>query len=170
MHVQDHLTLAELKRRARAEKDAKLARRFQIIVLAIEGWTAPAIAQSVGLSRRVCQQWVQRFNREGSEGLRDKPGRGKPPLLTPEEEARLKERIDRGPTAEDGVCAFRGQDIQRILETEFGKTRSLDTIYYVLRKMGYASLAPRPQHRKADPEAQTRFKKSSPKRWQQSPK
>jgi transposase len=168
MHVEDHVGLAELKRLARAEKHAKLSKRIQMIVLAIEGYTAPAIAQSVGISRRVCQQWVQRFNQEGLDGLQDKSGRGKPPLLTPAERERLKQRIDAGPTVEDSVCTLRGKDIQRILEEEFGKVRSLDAVYYLLHQLGYSSLMPRPQHRKADPEAQAHFKKSSRGSWQSS--
>lgn len=161
MHVEDHVPLAELKRLARFERDAKLSKRYQIIVLAIEGYTAPAIARSLGLSRRPCQQWVRRFNEEGLAGLDEKPGRGRPPLLTPEEQTRLKDRIDAGPTEADGVCTLRGKDIQRILEVGFGKVRSLDTVYYQLHQMGYSSLAPRPQHRNANPEAQAAFKKSS---------
>jgi len=169
MHVVDHVGLVDLKRLARGEKNAKLSKRIQMIVLAIEGYTAPAIARSLGLSRRACQRWVQRFNEAGLEGLQDKTGRGKPPLLTPEEQEQLKQRIDAGPTTADGVCTLRGKDIQRILESEFGKVRSLDTVYYLLHQLGYSSLVPRPQHRKADPEAQAAFKKSSRLSWQKSP-
>jgi transposase len=165
MHVEDHLSLVELKRLARAEKNVKLSKRMQMIVLAIEGYTAPAIALSLSSSRRVCQEWVQRYNAEGLEGLQDKIGRGRAPLLTPEEQEIFKQRIDAGPTAEDGVCALRGKDVQRILEEEFGKVRSLDTAYVLLHQLGYSSLVPRPQHRYADPEAQADFKKSSQRSW-----
>lgn len=161
MHVEDQVELAELKRLARAEKDARLAKRMQMVVLAIEGFTAPAIAMSLGTSRRTCQHWVRQFNERGLEGLHDKPGRGKPPLLSPEEQKRLEQRIAAGPTPKDGVCTFRGKDIQRILETEFGKVRTLNAVYYLLHWMGYSSLAPRPRHRKAAPEAQATFKKNS---------
>jgi len=61
---------------------------MQMVVLAIEGYTAPAIAQSLSSSRRVCQHWVQRYNADGLKGLQDKPGRGKSPLFTPEEQER----------------------------------------------------------------------------------
>lgn len=57
MHVEDHLSLAELKRLARGEQDVKLSKRMQMVVLAIEGYTAPAIARSLSSSRRVCQHW-----------------------------------------------------------------------------------------------------------------
>ena len=43
-------------------------------MLAMRGYTAPAVAMSVGLSRRVCQQWVQRFNELGLDGLADRRG------------------------------------------------------------------------------------------------
>lgn len=45
----DHLPLAELKRLARVEKNADRARRLRIIILSIEGWTAPVVASAVGL-------------------------------------------------------------------------------------------------------------------------
>lgn len=112
---------------------------------------------------------VQRYNADGLEGLQDKSGRGKPPLLTPEEQARLKQRLDAGPTPEDNVCTLRGKDIQRVLAEEFDKVRSLDTVYSLLHQLGYSSLVPRPQHRQADPEAQADFKKSSRRSWRKSP-
>lgn len=166
MEVKGHRSLAELKRLARRECNAKRAKRLQMVVLALEGYTAPAIARSLSCSRRVCQHWVQRYNVDGLEGLEDKPGRGKPPLLSSAQQEQLKQRIDAGPTPEDGVCTLRGKDIQRILEVEFGKVRSLGAVYYLLHQMGYSSLVPRPQHRLADPEAQATFKKSSPRRSQ----
>jgi len=86
--------------------------------------------------------------------------------LTSSEQEQLKQRIDAGPTAEDGVCTLRGKDIQRILEDEFGKVRSLGTVYYLLHQLGYSSLVPRPQHRQTDPEAQATYKKSFRRGWQ----
>ena len=98
---------------------------------------------------------------KGVKGLRDKPGRGKPPLLNSGDRECFKQRIDAGPTPEDGVCTLRGKDLQRILKEEFGKVRSLDTVYSLLHQLRYSSLVPRPQHRLADPAAQEVFKKSS---------
>ena len=163
MQVEPHVSVDELKRLARGEPDVRIAKRIQMVVLAIEGYTAPAIARSLGFSRRVCQNWVQRFNAAGLEGLRDKAGRGKPPLLTQEEQQRLKHRVDAGPTEADGVCTLRGKDIQRILEQEFGKVRSIATVYYLLHQLGYSSLVPRPRHRRANLAAQEDFKKSFPR-------
>ena len=69
MRVEAHVSLEELKRIERQEKDAGRSKRLRIILLAIEGWTAPAIAMSVGLSRRIIQRWVYRYNEQGQYGL-----------------------------------------------------------------------------------------------------
>ena len=76
-----------------------------------------------------------------------------------EQQSQLKARLDSGPTAEDQVCTLRGEDIQRILEQEFGILRKLSSVYYLLHSLGYSSLAPRPRHVKADPARQALFKK-----------
>jgi hypothetical protein len=73
----------------------------------------------------------------------------------------LKQRLDAGPLPDDGVCTLRGQDVQRILEREYGQLRSLNAVYGLLHRIGYSSLVPRPQHPKADPAAQEAFKKNS---------
>lgn len=164
MHVKDYVSLERLKKLARSEKSPKIAQRIQIIVLAMQGYTAPGIALSLSLSRRTCQGWVQRFNEQGLVGLQDQPGRGRNALLTPEESQAFKKRLDAGPTDADGVCTFQGEDLRRILENEFGKVRSLGTVYYLLHQLGYESLVPRPQHRNTDEEVQQDFKKSFPKR------
>ena len=75
MEVKDHLPLSELRRLERAEKDADRARRLRIVILGLEGWTAPAVAMAVGLTRRICQRWVRRYNEAGLAGLDDRRGR-----------------------------------------------------------------------------------------------
>lgn len=164
MHVKDHRTLAELERLERAEKDAGHAKRLRIIILAIKGYTAPAVAMSLGLSRRICQGWLARYNREGLAGLDDRRGGQAQPVLTVEQEVQFRQRLAEGPTAEDRVCSLRGTDVQRILAEEFQKVRSLAAVYNLLHRLNYSYLAPRPRHRLANPEAQAAFKQTLPDR------
>ncbi len=162
MDVKDHLPLSELKRLERVEKNADRAKRLRIIILGIEGWTAPAVAMGVGLTRRICQRWVRRYNDEGLAGLDDRRGREPRLPLTPEEQERVCQRLDAGPTAQDEVCSLRGKDVQRILAQEFNLLRSLPGVYHLLHRLGYSSLRPRPRHRKADPEKQATFLREWP--------
>jgi transposase len=162
MEVKDHLPLAELKRLERVEKDADRAKRLRIVILAAEGWTAPAIAMAVGLTRRICQRWARRYNEQGLAGLDDRRGRESRLPLTPEEQEQVRRRLDAGPTAEDEVCSLRGKDVQRILAQEFNLLRSLAGVYHLLHRLGYSYLRPRPRHRKADPEKQAAFLRAWP--------
>jgi transposase len=166
MDVKPHLPLEELVRLERNEKDAARSKRLRIVILAHGGYTAPAIAMSVGLSRRICQRWVYRYNEQGLEGLNDSRGREPHSPLTAEQETQVCQRLEAGPTPADQVCSLRGVDVQRILATEFGVLRSLPSVYHLLHRLGYSYLRPRPRHRRADPAAQAQFKVDLPTRLQ----
>jgi transposase len=164
MYVRDQQPLAALKEIERKERDATRSKRLRIIILAMEGWTAPSIAMSLGLSRRDCQEWVRRFNASGLDGLEDRFGGGRETPLTAEQQQQFCQRLENGPTPEDGVCSLRGADFQDILAREFGVVRSLSTVYKLLHRLGYSYLRPRPRHRKADPQVQAAFKEQLPQR------
>lgn len=167
MKVALHQSAAELSELIEKAKRPKLRRRLRMIALALDGLTAEEVAERTKSSRRRVQTWVARWNAGGVAGLEDQPGRGPKLPLNPEQQAQLKQRLDAGPRAEDGVCALRGEDVRRILCEEFGVGRSLAAVYYLLHRLGYASLVPRPQHRKTDRERQDRFlKKSCPRNSQ----
>lgn len=143
MNVKDHLPLSELQRLERVEKDADRAKRLRIVILGIEGWTAPAVAMAVGLTRRICQRWVRRYNEEGLAGLDDRRGHEPRLPLSSEDQERVRQRLDAGPTAQDEVCSLRGKDVQRILAQEFRLLRSLAGVYHLLHRLGYSYLRPR---------------------------
>lgn len=168
MRVMAHHSEQQLGQLADQEPRADLAKRLRTITLAARGYTANEIATCTGFSRRVVQTWVARYNGAGLAGLETKPGRGRKPPLTPEEEDQLKQRLDAGPLPDDGVCTLRGQDVQRILQSEYGQLRSLSAVYGLLHRLGYSSLVPRPQHPAADPAAQAEFKKNLAAGWRRS--
>ena len=68
MYVRDHLSVEQWEQIERWESNALRTKRLRIVILAMRGYTAPAVAMSVELLRRVCQQWVQRFNEFGLDG------------------------------------------------------------------------------------------------------
>lgn len=164
MDVKGHLPLGELERLARVEKNADRARRLRIIILGLQGWTAPAVAMAVGLSRRICQRWVARYNAEGLVGLDDRRGQEPGTPLSAEQEAAFRLRVEAGPTDQDLVCSLRGKDFQRILAEEFHVWRSLPAIDWLLHRLGYSCLRPRPRHRRADPEVLESFRQGWPQR------
>ena len=163
MHVEPHHTAEQLADLIRAEARAKRARRLTAVRLALLGHAAPAIAAQVLLSQRQVRTWVSRYNANGLDGLADLKGRGRRGPLDPEQQQRLKRRLLAGPTSADGCCAFRGRDVRRILQEEFGVLRCLDAAYALMHRLGLEPLRPRPRRPKGDPAQQEAFKKSSPR-------
>ncbi len=162
MEVRDHATLETLRRLEKREADVQHAKRLRIIILAIQGFTAPAISLTLDISRRAVQEWVDRYNREGLQGLVDHRGGNRRDSLTGEEKAELCKRLDAGPTPDDGVCTLRAVDVQHILAQEFAVWRRLSSVYALLHRLGYSCLRPRPHHRKADPAAVAKFLQQVP--------
>ena len=135
MHVADYLTLVQLQDLERQERDAFRAKSLRILILARQGWPAPDIAMAVGLCRRAVQERVIAYNAEGLAALADERGSAMEPLLQPEEVEQFVARVEAGPQPTDSVCSLRGLDFQRILQAEFGKLRSLATVYNLLHQL-----------------------------------
>jgi len=132
------------------------------VLLAIDGLTAPDIADRVGRSRRFVQRWCYAYRDHGLEGLTPKPRPGRPPMLPVDQHQAFKERMLAGPTDADGVCTLRGVDAQRILEKEFGVSYSLNGVYRLLHHLNLSVLVPRPEHRKSDPQAMEQWVERAP--------
>jgi transposase len=120
MTVVEHHSRGELQKLFRQEKDARIAKRIWMVWQARSGRSEPQITVGIGLSRRTVQVWVQRYNAEGLAGLRDRVGRGRKPILLPEEQQAITQRLEAGPQEGD-VCSLRGLDFQRFIEERFGK-------------------------------------------------
>ncbi|HMB08401.1 MAG TPA: IS630 family transposase [Isosphaeraceae bacterium] len=157
MHVHELLPLDELRRLAKTISRKRVWLRYQAVILATQGRSAPEIAQARGCSPRAVQKWIARSNQGGPQALAERPHTGRPPRLAGAELLRFQERLEAGPTPEDRVCTFRGRDLQRILEPECGVLMSLQAVSDLLHRHGFSSLMPRPQHKDADDELQAIF-------------
>lgn len=156
LKIETELTERDLARRARAEPDGRVRQRILAIRLLVLGQTVPQAAPLVGLKERQVRNWVHRFGAEGLAGLRDRPRPGQPKHLPTEKEEVFRARIRRPPRG----MILRGSDVQRLLKEEFGAAYSLGGVYFLLHRLGFSSLSPRPLHPQTDPEAQADFKKT----------
>ena len=161
MQITEHVSIADLQRLAKQERDGRVRIRLLGIVLGRQGQTSRAIGQALGVTSRTVRDWVKRYNQGGAVALQEQPGRGRPARLKEQDHERFRTRIEAGAQPEDGVCSLRGSDIQRILEQEFATVYSLNGVYRLLHRLGYSSLAPRPRHAQAATERQDAFKKNS---------
>jgi len=168
MNVKLSHTLDELLKLYKKESNPRLARRIHAVYLACKGLTCLQIINITGAGRRTIQKWIKKYNHGGIEDLKDKPRPGQPTKLPAEMKEAFCQRIQAGPLEQDGVSILNGPAIKRLLEREFGVVYSIWGVYSLLHRLGHSCLCPRPQHEKADPNAQQEFKKSSLKRWMMS--
>lgn len=112
------------------EACAKARLRAQILRLSAKGWSIDRIAEHVGRHRENVRRDLARWEREGVDGLADVPSPGRKPLITPEIEAFLRERL-----AEERVW-----DCVRLSEAvheSFGVRVGREAMRLRLRAMGY---------------------------------
>jgi transposase len=151
-----------LRQRAGDERDALRRDRYRAVLMALDGKEAVEIARALGRARRSVQDWAYAYRDGGIDAIQPEPRPGRTPKLPRQREAQLIERLDAGPRPSDGVCALRGKDVVRILESEFGVKYTLGGVYDLLERLGYSCLTPRPLHEKADPAAVEQFKQRAP--------
>jgi transposase len=144
------------------ESDAINRDRLRSVLLALQGRETLEIAGTVGRSRAFVQRWAYTYREGGIKAVRGRTAPGRTRRLTPEQEARLVERVKAGATPRDGVASLRGRQIQGILDREFGKAFSLAGVYKLLKRHGFVCLDPRPRHPRQDPAAAKAFKRRAP--------
>jgi transposase len=158
-HRNDPKRLSDISRR---EANAKQRDRYRAVLLALEGQTTKEIMTTLARSRRFVQRWVYVYRDNGIDAIGPKLQTGRPRKLTGSEEVQLRERILAGAKPEDDVCSLRGQDIRRIINHEFGVDYSLPAVYVILHRLGLSCLAPRPRHKKNDPQKMVQWLQQAP--------
>jgi transposase len=154
--------VAELQRRVRVERNAKQRDRYRAVLLALQGEQTKSIMEKVGRSRGFVQGWVYAYRDHGLEAIRESPRSGKPPKLSTEQLAALREHLDRGPDPAAGWSALRGPEVRQWLESQFGVVYSLSGAYELLHRLNYVPLRPRPQNPKQDAQAVEQWRQRAP--------
>lgn len=157
------ITTKRISSLVRTEKDGRVRQRLRAMKFISLGQTIPQVAKRMDIAERPLRKWLNRFNKRGPSGLCDAPRSGQPPKINTKQIEKFKRRIRQGVTEQDNVCSLRGKDLQQILQKEFKAQYSLGGTYFLLHRLGFSCLSPRPQHPQADIEAQETFKKSTPR-------
>ena len=154
-------TPAALRKLAKTETDARVARRLLAIANALSGMSRKEAAEAAGMNRQTLRDWVIRYNAHGVDGLHDCWGEGRPPRLEPKEQAELIRIVLVGPSAESGLSAFTREDLARVCEARFGTSFHPASLGRLLRRLGLSRQKARPSHPQKHPGQAEAFKKGS---------
>src|SRR5437879_9021904 len=106
-------------------KSWREGRRLRAWALFQQGWRQRQIALALGVSEGAVSQWLAKARQAGSSALHDRPHPGRPPRLSPEQQARALTLLRLGAPA----FGFRGdlwtrKRIREVIRREFGVTYS----------------------------------------------
>jgi transposase len=67
---------------AKRSRDPRQIRRLLALASVYDGMSRSDAAKVGGMDRQTLRDWAHRFNEDGPEGLRNRPGAGRPRQLT----------------------------------------------------------------------------------------
>lgn len=140
----DRAALAALVDRFEATPDAETRLRFQMVLLAADGRTAPQVAPLVRRSVDTVERVLRRYVQEGPDGVPHRPHPGRPSPAPPAWEAELRRVIDRDPHAVGVPSANWTTDLlATYLATVTGHRTGIETVRTALHRAGYVCKRPR---------------------------
>lgn len=162
MKVIAHESAETLLTKARHKAYAEIKDRLRAVAEALKGVSALKIAQRLFVGQRSVKRWVKRFNEEGEAGLWDKARPGQPQKLTKEQQQELFEKVERGPSLEEGRSRYRLVDLCAWVLERFHVAMKKGGMQNLLFRNNYRVLRARPVHEKNDKEKMEIWKKEAP--------
>ncbi len=160
---------AQVRRAARACKDANQVRRLLAVAAIYDGSSRTEAAAIGGVTLQIIRDWVLKFNAAGPAGLIDRKAPGQPSRLDDGHRKALAAMVESGPLpAVHGVVRWRIIDLCQWVWDEFAVSVSPQTMSRELRGLGYRKLSARPRHHAQASGAIEDFKKAGPRRWRRS--
>ena len=141
--------------------DAKCQHRLHAILLAAKGWSSYQISDLFGDAPRSIQDWINRYEQYGPEGLKDKPKVGRPPKLSKEQLSVVGTALRSSPE----VLGFNRQlwdgiTLSEFIREEFDTELGIRQCQRILRQLGFRYRKPRPMIAGTEPEVKEDFKKT----------
>ncbi len=161
--LREDFSADDLRRLARASRDAGQSRRLLALATIYEGGSRRDAARTGAVSLQTVRDWVLSFNAAGPAGLIDRKAPGQRPKLDAAQRQALARIIEEGPDPDrHGVMRWRLKDLAAWVSASFGVSLDESTLGRTLKQMGFAKLSARPRHHEQDPAALAAFKKACP--------
>ena len=124
--------IRELTEAMRAEQDARIRNRMMAVRGILAGYPTKDAAYFADVDRRTVQLWVARFDEGGIGGLRDAPGRGRPPRAG---YGRIRKLADRPA----GKNMLTPRKLRNWIRGKLNARYSLCSVRRILRFLGFSS-------------------------------
>ncbi len=118
------------------------------------------------VSSKQITNWVHRFDQEGLEGLKDRPGRGRKSRLDQDQKSRVFDIVADESPEDHGynTATWTGPVLADLILRSFGVSYSTSQVYNILEELGLSHKRGRPTYPEAEPAAQESFKEELKKK------
>lgn len=156
-------TLEQLQAHEKTIKKASMAKRVAVVRLIMQGYYAIEVAELLNIHRGTIAEYVKKFNQGGMDSLlHRKYSPGKPPLVSAEQEAELRQMIEHSTPAEEGYGCETSWDtrvLKHILEEKFSITMTRTGVGDMLKRWGFSYTRPTYTLKRANAKKQAAFQK-----------
>jgi putative transposase len=159
--LREDFTANDLRRLARASRDAGQSRRLLARAEIDEGGSRRDAARIGVVGLQTVRDWVLAFNAAGPAGLIDRKAPGQRPKLTQAQRQALAQIVESGPDRDrHDVVRWRLKDLAAWIYASFGVSLDESTVGRTLKQLGFVKLSARPRHHEQAPTALADFKKT----------
>jgi transposase len=117
-------------------KEARVFRRAQAVREVVTGQTVKAVSSTFHFTNSALRKWVQRFAREGTGGLLDRPRSGRPAKMTGEIETRLNHLIDQDPLQHGSIHSqWNCRELATVWSQQSGVPLGRESVRLALKKI-----------------------------------
>jgi len=154
--------LLALQDEIRRSEEARYDHRLHGVLLVAQGMNAPKVARLLGDGVRTVEYWVERFNQDGFAGLVEGERPGRPRKLSTEQLEELEAVLRASPRVQSvSANLWDGKTLSHWINQRWGVELSTRQCQRLFRQLGFRLRKPRPMIGHADPELQSRHKKTS---------
>lgn len=157
------ILLTEGRRIVNTTSDPVFKHRCTLVNMVLSGTPATEIAKSSKEKHSTISRWVRIADIEGFEALRPKPGHGRKPRLTAEQEIQIGLAVEVDTPTEYGYLVWDGPTVSKFIYQQYGVTLGVRQCQRLLHKLDFALIRPQPYPSKGEEnsEARQEFKKKS---------
>jgi transposase len=159
-------TAEEIKAFIKSEDKYKIGIRLYAVYQVAKGNSSRKLEDLYQTSFKQITNWVHRFEKEGVEGLRDKPGRGRKSRLNEDQLKSLSHLIKHANPSDYGynTSTWNGVLLMDWIKVNFGVEYKKTQIYNLLKQMGFSYQKSRGSYPESDKVKQETFKEELKKK------
>ena len=145
-------------------EESRYDHRLHAVLLVAKGMSCPKVSDWLGDPERTVRFWVNRYIRDGLQGLIENERSGRPSKLTSKQLKHI-DSVLRSKPEDVGLrgAVWDGKSLSTFIRQEFAVNLSIRQCQRLFRQLGFRMRKPRPMIARSKPEIQQEFKKKSGK-------